>query len=129
MTLVAFVSLAYAWWRRRPKYFNSLPLWRQIIGTIGILAVTLQALLFLLSFSKDRSRPYTFRWMVEVGRPNFFCSCALRTCGKQRDSLGAFSSVHFLILVVFLYQSYSLKTRPRSKSNQASKIGSLLSQI
>jgi uncharacterized membrane protein YedE/YeeE len=61
MTLVAFVSLAYAWWRRRPKYFNSLPLWRQIIETIGILAVTLQALLFLLSFSKDRSRPYTFR--------------------------------------------------------------------
>jgi hypothetical protein len=49
MTLMAFGGLVFAWWHWKPDYLKQpLPLWRRIPASIGLIAVTIQALLFLL---------------------------------------------------------------------------------
>ena len=49
MILTAFWGLAYAWWRLRARLVKEpLSLWRRVLATIGLLAVSVQAMLFIL---------------------------------------------------------------------------------
>jgi hypothetical protein len=53
MILTAFWGLLYAWWRLRARLVKEpLPLWRQVLASIGLMAVSAQAVLFMLSWTR-----------------------------------------------------------------------------
>jgi len=53
MILAAFSGLAYGWWRLRARLFKEpLSLWRRALATMGLLAVSVQALLFILYWTR-----------------------------------------------------------------------------
>lgn len=105
MILTALGGLSYAWWRRRFELKkDTLPIWRQIAASIGLLAVTAQALLFILFFSWTRiGREYTMfgqwaRWVI----PTFLVAapCVLAWRGPSRWWL--LSSSVLLFTICFL---------------------------
>jgi hypothetical protein len=53
MILTAIWGLIYAWWRLRARLVKEpLSLWRRVLATIGLLAVSVQALLFILYWTR-----------------------------------------------------------------------------
>jgi hypothetical protein len=100
MTLAASWGLAYAWWRRRVELGkDTLPFWRRTVASIGLLSVTAQALLFILSWTRI-GRDYALfgqwaRWIL----PTFLVAapCVLAGKGPSRWWLLASSVLLFII--------------------------------
>lgn len=87
MILTAFWGLIYAWWRLRARLVKeSLSLWRRALATIGLLAVNVQALLFILAWTRIGRDPALLgqwaRWLF----PTFLVAalCALAEKGAAR---------------------------------------------
>ena len=104
MTLMAFGALGYAWWRWKPEYFKQpLPLWRRVLASVGLVAVSFQALLFLLSWTQIGRDPVLLghwaRWM----NPTFLVAvpCVLAGKGASRWWLLTASILLFLISFFF----------------------------
>jgi len=110
MTLTAFGGLIYGWWRWKPEYFKQLPLWRRVLSSVGLLAVSLQALLFLLSWTKIGRDPVLIGHLGQMGRPNFFGSRPLRLGRKRGISLVPACRIRPAVRSLLLNLTYPLKT-------------------
>jgi hypothetical protein len=103
MILAAFWGLAYAWWHLRARLVKEpLPLWRRNLATIGLIAVSVQALLFILYWIRigpsDALLGQWARWVditFLVAAP-----CVLAEKGAARWCL--LSSSILLFIVCFL---------------------------
>jgi hypothetical protein len=99
MTGVGFWGLAYGWWHWRSELTNkAFPFWRQTIATIGLVAVTAQALFFIISWMKG-SRHALFRYWVPWVDPTFLLAtpCTLAAKGTSRWWLLSSSVLLFLL--------------------------------
>lgn len=103
MILTAFWGLAYAWWRLRAGLVKKpLSLWRRVLATIGLLAVSVQAMLFILSWTRIGKDPALLaQWARWVG-PTFLvaAACVLAEEGASRWWL--LSSSILLFVMCFL---------------------------
>lgn len=106
MTLTATSGLAYAWWHCDVVLGNkTLPFWRRIAASIGLLAVTMQALLFILSWTRIGSGVLFGQWARWV-LPTFLVAVPCVLAGK-----GAFrwwlllSSVLLFVICFFIVLS------------------------
>jgi hypothetical protein len=107
LPLIAFWGLAYTWWHRRGELeWETLPSWRRIVANIGLLAFTVQAVLFILSWTRI-GRDYTLfgRWAGWV-LPTFLVAvpCVLAGNGKSRWWLLS-SSVLLFVICFFIVLS------------------------
>ena len=107
MILVAFGGLAYAWmkWRGEARKVE-LPAWRRTVANIGFLAVAVQAVLFIASWTRI-GRDYVLfgqwaRWVL----PSFLVAvpCVLAGKGASRWWLLA-SSVLLFVICFFIVLS------------------------
>ena len=104
LTLLAFGGLAYAWWHFRAQLANeTLPLWRRTLAIIGILAVSLQALFFCLSWAKIEPNNFLYgqweRWFF----PTFFLAAPCTLAGKGASRWWLLSSSVLLFVMCFLF--------------------------
>jgi len=103
MIVTALWGLTYAWWRLRTRLVKEpLSLWRRALATIGLVAVSAQALLFILYWTRigpgDALLGQWSRW-VDL---TFFIAapCALAEKGASRWWL--LSSSILLFVICFL---------------------------
>ena len=102
MILTAFWGLAYAWWRLRARLKEPLSLWRRVLATIGLLAVSVQAMLFILSWTRiGKDASLLAQWARWVD-PTFLVAapCVLAEKGASRWWL--LSSSILLFVMCFL---------------------------
>jgi len=100
MLLLAFWGLGYAWWHWRISLAKeTLPLWRRTLGIVGLLAVSVQALLFLLSFTRIGSDYMLFgKWARWVDYTFLVAvPCVLAGKGKPRWWLLSASILLFVV--------------------------------
>lgn len=102
MTLTASWGLAYAWWLWRVELGrDNLPPWRRVVASIGLLAVTSQALLFILSWTQI-GRDYALfgqwaRWVLTT----FLIAVPCVFAGKGRSRWWLLSSSVLLFIICF----------------------------
>ena len=101
MTLTASWGLAYAWWLWRVELGRNLPPWRKVVASIGLLAVTSQALLFILSWTRI-GRDYALfgqwaRWVL----PTFLIAVPCVFAGKGPSRWWLLSSSVLLFIICF----------------------------
>jgi hypothetical protein len=100
MILTAFWGLAFGLWRLRAGLVKEpLPLWRRALATIGLIAVSVQALLFLLPWTRIGRDPLLFGKWANWVDPTFLVAvpCVLARKGPIRRWL-LWSSVLLFIL-------------------------------
>lgn len=105
--LTAFWGLIYAWWHFRiglPKD-DELTLWRRILASIGLIAVTVQVVLFCIPWTRVGHDPLLFGKWANWVDPAFFVAvpCVLAGKGRSRwwllsSSIVLFISSYLLIL-------------------------------
>lgn len=102
MTVAAFGSLGYAWWRWKPEHFE-LPLWRRVVAGVGLLAVSVQGLLFLLSWTQIGRDPVLLAHWARWVNPTFLVAvpCVLAGKGAFRWCLLSASVLLFVICFFF----------------------------
>jgi hypothetical protein len=103
MILTAFGGLAYAWWSLRARLVREpLSLWRRALATIGLVAVSVQALLFILSWTRIGQGPALLGQWARWVFPTFLVAalCALAEKGSSRWWL--LSSSILLFVMCFL---------------------------
>jgi hypothetical protein len=103
MTVAAFWGLAYGWWHSRLILAqNALPLWRRVLASIGLLVVSGQALLFVLSWTRIGRDPMIFgRWANFVD-PTFLVAVPCILAGKGAYRWWLLSSSVLLFVMCFL---------------------------
>lgn len=104
ITVTAFAGLAYGWRRWKPDNFKRpLPWWRRALATIGALAVSLQALLFLLFWTRIGRDPMLIAQWAKWVDPAFFVAvpCVLAGRGRFRWCLLPASVLLFVICFFF----------------------------
>jgi hypothetical protein len=103
MTLTAFAGLSYAWWHLRTAAVANTPLWRRSVTSIGLLGVSIQALLFILFWTPvvhdDLSLAQWSRWVFPTFLPGALCS--LLGTGAFRRWLVSSSTLLFVICFFF----------------------------
>jgi hypothetical protein len=102
MILLAFWGLGHAWWhwRIRPGK-DILPLWRRTFAIVGLLAVSVQALLFILSFTRIGSDYTLFgKWARWVDY-TFLVAVPCVLAGKGTSRWWLLSSSILLFVVCF----------------------------
>ena len=103
MTLTAFAGLSYAWWHLRTAAVADTPLWRRSVTSIGLLGVSIQALLFILFWTPvvhdDLSLAQWSRWVFPTFLPGALCS--LLGTGAFRRWLVSSSTLSFVICFFF----------------------------
>ena len=102
MTLTAFGGLIYGWWRWKPEYFKQLPLWRRVLSSVGLLAVSLQALLFLLSWTQIGRDPVLIGHWARWVDPTFLVAVLCVSAGKGAFRWCLLSASVLLFVVCFL---------------------------
>jgi hypothetical protein len=104
MTLAAFWGLAYAWWNWRLRLAKEmLPFWRRTFAGIGLLAVTAQALLFILSWTRIGRDSLLFgRWANWLD-PTFLVAVPCVLAGKGPTRWWLLSSSVLLFIMCFLF--------------------------
>lgn len=103
MILTAFWGLAYAWCRLRAQLVKEpLSLWRRVLATIGLLAVSAQAMLFILSWTRIGKDPALLAQWARWADPTFLVAapCVLAEKGASRWWL--LSSSILLFVMCFL---------------------------
>jgi len=98
--LTAFWGLAYAWWHFRvglPK--EPLPLWRRILATIGLAAVSAQAILFFLPWTRIGRDPMLFGKWANWVDPTFLVGVLCVLAGKGRSRWWLLSSSILLFII------------------------------
>lgn len=103
MILTAFWGLSYAWWRLRARLVKEpLPLWRRALATIGLAAVSAQALLFILYWVRigpsDAQLGQWSRW-VDL---TFFVAVPCVVAEKGAPRWWLLSSSILLFVICFL---------------------------
>ena len=103
-TLTAFGGLAYAWWRSKPMYFRQpLPLWRRLLASVGLLAVSIQALLFLLSWTQIGRDPVLLGYWARWVNPIFLIAAPCVLAGKGAVRWWLLCSSILLFVVCFFF--------------------------
>src|SRR5215469_745845 len=93
MTLAAFWGVAYGWWHRRAELTKgTLPRWRRIGATVGLLAVTVQALLYVLSWVHMGRNNVLFGQWERLFFPAFLLAAPCVLVGKGASRWWLFSS-------------------------------------
>jgi hypothetical protein len=103
MILIAFWGLIYAWWRLRARLVKEpLSLWRRALATIGLLAVSVQALLFILYWTRvGPSDALLGQWSRWVDLAFFIAApCVLAEKGAPRWWLLSSSILLFVICIL-----------------------------
>jgi hypothetical protein len=104
MTLTAFWGLAYAWWHSRLGFADeALPLWRRSLISIGLLVVSGQALLFLLSWTRIGRDPVLFGRWANFVVPTFLVAAPFILAGKGAYRRWLFLSSVLLFVMCFLF--------------------------
>ena len=104
MTLTAFWGLVYAWWHFRLGFAKeTLPAWRRTFASIGLLAVTTQALLFILSWTPiGHGNEGSGLWEPWIS-PAFFVAVPCVLAGKGASRWWLLSSSILLFVMCFLF--------------------------
>ena len=104
MTLTAFWGLAYAWWYWRLGLAKeTLPYWRRILASIGLVAVSVQALLFVLSWTRIGRNPLLFGQWENWLKPTFIIAVPSILAGKGTARWWLLSSSVLLFVMCFLF--------------------------
>jgi hypothetical protein len=103
MILTAFGGLVYAWLRVRTKLLKEkLPLWRRTLASIGLIAVSVQALLFFLPLTRIGRDPLLFGRWASWQDPIFFIAVLCVLAGKGSFRWWLLSSSILLFVISFL---------------------------
>jgi hypothetical protein len=102
MALTTFAGLSYAWWHLRTAAVADTP-WRRSVTSIGLLGVSIQALLFILFWTPvvhdDLSLAQWTGWVFPTFLPGALCS--LLGTGAFRRWLVSSSTLLFVICFFF----------------------------
>jgi hypothetical protein len=101
--LTAFWGLVNAWSHLRvglPK--EPLPLWRRILATIGLAAVSAQAILFLLPWTRIGRDPMLFGKWAKWIDPTFLVAVPCVLAGKGQSRWWLLSSSILLFIISYL---------------------------
>jgi hypothetical protein len=104
MTLTALWGLTYGWHHLRVQLANgTFPLWRRTLVIIGLLAVSVQALLFALSWARLGRGNILFGQWERWFAPTFFLAvpCVLFAKGATRWWLLSSSILFFVMCFLF----------------------------
>jgi hypothetical protein len=102
MTLTALGGLTYAWRRSRPEYFKQLTLWRRVLSGVGLLAVSFQAFLFLLFWTRIGRDPVLIAHWARWVDPPFLLAVPCILAGKGAFRWSLLSASILLFAICFL---------------------------
>jgi len=101
--LTAFWGLAYAWWHLRVGLSKEpLPLWRRILATTGLAAVSAQAILFFLPWTRIGRDPMLFGKWANWVDPTFLVGVLCVLAGKGRPRWWLLASSILLFIISYL---------------------------
>jgi hypothetical protein len=98
--LIAFWGLVYAWWNLRVGLGKEpFPLWRRMLAAIGLAAVSAQAILFFLPWTRIGRDPVLFGKWANWVDPAFVVAvpCVLAATGRSRWWLLSSSILLFIV--------------------------------
>jgi hypothetical protein len=104
MALTALWGLAYAWWHWRLGLAKeTLPYWRRILASVGLVAVSVQALLFVLSWTRIGRNPLLFVQWEKWLNPTFIIAVPAILAGEGTARWWLLSSSVLLFVMCYLF--------------------------
>jgi hypothetical protein len=101
MAVTAFAGLSYAWWHLRTAVVTDTPLWWRSVTSIGLLGVSIQALVFIVFWTPvvhdALSLAQWSRWVF----PAFLLGAACSLLGKGVFRRWLVSSSALLFVICF----------------------------